>query len=144
MWLDILFEASSQELHDQHFIQMRSIIPLSAQLCFFSLCTVSVMVEYDACRNPQNLNVVCKFNFILKHLLPLSPCITVKWLTVLPQGQGPSAIWITVSPRLWWHNHAQLPQIWLKVNASRARKPDLTHYTNAITTNVAVTIIACW
>lgn len=115
--------------------------PIQYATVFFRF--VSVTVEHDACRNSQNLNVVCKFNFVLKHLLPLSPCITVKWLTVLLQGQVLSAIWITVSPRLWWHHHAQLPQIWLKANASRAHKLDLTHNTNDFTTNVAVTIIAC-
>lgn len=108
--------------------------------CVFYLCTVPVTLEHDDGKNPQNLNVICKFNFILKHLLPLSPYITVKWLTVLPQGQALSAIWITAPPRLRWHHNAQLLQIWLKVNVSRASKLDRSHYTNAISTKSCLCI----
>lgn len=41
---------------------------------------------------------VCKVSrFTAKRHLPLSPCITVKCLNLLLQGQVLSAIWITVS-----------------------------------------------
>lgn len=125
----ILFKALSQELHDQHFIQMRSVIQVSIQLCF--LCTVSVTLEHDACRKSIWMLFEYSAVFTAKHLLPLSPCMTVKWLNVLLQGQPLSAIWITASPRLWWHHHAQSTQI--KTHASHTYINLALHCSNSLT-----------